>query len=92
MQFSINPETGLPHIYDHNVQEYEVEDVLAEPHEDRPSRENTRQAIGQTWGGRYLRVIYKEDAETGRVLVITAYDLRGNALRAFRSRRRKKGG
>ena len=28
LRFNVNPETGLPHIYDHGVAEYEVQDVL----------------------------------------------------------------
>ena len=31
--------------------------------------------VGQTQGGRYLRVIYVPDPETGSVFVITAYEL-----------------
>jgi hypothetical protein len=55
--FYIDPETLLPHIYNHSVRENEVEDVLRKPGEDRPGKENSRIAIGQTKTGRYLRVI-----------------------------------
>ena len=48
---------SLSHIHNHGVEEHEVEDVLASPGEDRPAQENSRIAIGQTRGGRYLRVI-----------------------------------
>ena len=34
--FYIDPETSLPHIYKHGVDESEVEDVLRSPGEDRP--------------------------------------------------------
>ena len=56
IRFYIDPETSLPHIYSHEVDESEVEEVLIRPGEDRPGREGTRVAIGQTRNGRYLRV------------------------------------
>ena len=34
IRFYRNPETGLPHIYEHDVDEDEVEDVLLNPGED----------------------------------------------------------
>ena len=88
----IDPETRLPHIYNHNVRENEIEDVLRKPGEDRPGKENSRIAIGQTKAGRYLRVIYVPDPEPDSVFVITAYELIGKPLKAYRrrSRRRKK--
>ncbi len=88
----IDPETRLPHIYNHNVKEEEVEDVLRKTGEDRPGKENSRIAIGQTNAGRYLRVIYVPDPEPDSVFVITAYELMGKPLKAYRrrSRRRKK--
>ena len=33
--YYIDPEQGLPHIYNHNISESEVEDVLLRPGEDR---------------------------------------------------------
>jgi hypothetical protein len=90
IRFYIEPETDLPHIYGHQVDEQEVEDVLREPGEDRPGREGARIAIGQTRAGRYLRVIYVPDPEPDSVFVITAYQLTGKPLMAYRRRRRKK--
>jgi len=92
IRFYTDPETRLPHIYKHHVREIEVEDVLRKPGEDRPGKENSRIAIGQTKGGRYLRVIYVPDPEPDSVFVITAYELKGKPLKAYRrrSRRRKK--
>jgi len=46
IRFYIDPETGLPHIYGHAVDEEEVEEVLRVPGEDRPGREGSRVAIG----------------------------------------------
>ena len=89
-RFYIDPETRLPHIYNHGVQEYEVEDVLRKPGEDRPGKENSRIAIGQTNAGRYIRVIYVPDPEPDSVFVITAYELMGKPLKAYRRRSRRR--
>lgn len=90
IRFYNDPETGLPHIYTHNVSENEVEEILASPSEDRQGEEGSRVAIGQTEDGRYFRIIYVPDPEPGSVFVITAYDLRGKALTAYRRRKRKR--
>ena len=90
IRFYIDPEAGLPHIYNHGVNEKEVEDVLRRPSEDRPGREGSRVAIGQTQAGRYLRVIYVPDPEPESVFVITAYELKGKPLTAYRRRRRRR--
>jgi hypothetical protein len=47
-RFYLDPETNLPHIYNHHVTEDEVEDILSRPGEDLPGREGSRVAIGQT--------------------------------------------
>jgi hypothetical protein len=86
-----DPETGEPHIYGHDVDEDEVEDVLDSPLEDRPGRDGARVALGKTRGGRFLRVIYVPDPEPESVFVITAYDLTGKPLVALRRRLRRKG-
>lgn len=91
LRFYLDPETGAPHIYNHGVTEDEVEDVLRTPGEDRPGREGARVALGQTHAGRYLRVIYVPDPQPNSVFVITAYELRGRPLAAYRRRRRRRG-
>jgi len=63
IRYYIDPETKLPHIYGHYVEETEVEEILSSPGEDRQGREGSRVAIGKTAGGRYLRVIYVPDPE-----------------------------
>ena len=78
-------------IYGHTVDEEEVVEVLSSPGEDRPGREGSRIAIGKTGAGRYLRVIYVPDPEPESVFVITAYELRGKPLLAYRRRLRRKG-
>jgi hypothetical protein len=90
IRFYIEKESGLPHIYKHEVREDEVEDVLQKPGEDRPGMENSRIAIGQTREGRYLRVIYVPDPEPDSLFVVTAYELVGKPLKAYRRRRRRK--
>lgn len=91
LRFYRDPMTGLPHIYNHNVVESEVEDVLRNPGEDRPARDGSRVAIGQTQNGRYLRVIYTPDPRPGSAFVITAYELTGKPLAAYKRRQRRRG-
>jgi len=90
VRYYIDPETEQPHIYRHGVAEREVEDVLRRPIEDRPGREGSRVALGQTQAGRYLRVIYVPDPVPDSIFVITAYQLGPKALRALRRRRRRR--
>lgn len=90
VRYYIDRETGLPHIYNHRVEEYEVEDVLLRPGEDRPGEGGARVALGQARTGRHLRVIYVPDPEPESVFVITAYELTGKPLKAYRRRRRRK--
>lgn len=90
IRYYIDSQTELPHIYQHDVAEEDVEAVLIRPGEDRPGRDGSRVAIGKTPGGRYLRVIYVSDPEPDSVFVITAYELRGKPLIAYRRRRRRK--
>ena len=89
IRFCIDPRTGEPHIRNHSVAEAEVEDELREPGEDRPGREGSRIAIGQTEEGRYLKVVYVPDPHPESIFVITAYELRGKPLAAFRRRRKR---
>ena len=76
IRYYIDPETQLPHIYGHDVEEMEVKKVLANPGEDRPGREGSRVAIGKT--------------SSNSVFVVTAYELAGKPLVAYRRRRRRK--
>ena len=91
IRFYDDPETGLPHIYNHGVTEDEVEDILFNPGEDWQGRRKTRNALGQTQGGRYLQVVYVRDPEPDSIFVITAYELTGKPLTAYRRRQRKRG-
>ena len=49
---------------------------------------DARSAVGRTRAGRYVRVIYVP--EPGGVFVITAYELVGKALMAYRRRMRQR--
>jgi hypothetical protein len=90
IRYYIESDSRLPHIYSHGVGEDEVEEVLERPGEDRPGRERSRVAIGQTRVGRYLRVIYVPDADGSGIFVITAFDLRGKPLAAYRRRMKRR--
>jgi uncharacterized DUF497 family protein len=89
IRFNLDAETQQPHIYEHGVTEEEVAQILNKPGEDRPGTEDSRVAIGQTTAGRFLRVIYVRDPVPDSVFVITAYDLRGKPLKAYRRRQRR---
>jgi Domain of unknown function (DUF4258) len=91
IRFYLDPGTGEAHIWGHHVSEAEVEQVLQQPGEDRRGREDSRVAIGQTGAGRVVRVIYMPDEEPDSLFVITAYELVGKPLAAFRRRRRRRG-
>jgi hypothetical protein len=90
IRYYLDPETADPHIYEHNVREHEVEQVLRGPGEDIPGRNGSRIKLGQTGAGRYLQVIYVPDEDPDSVFVVTAYDLQGKAKQAFRRRQRRK--
>lgn len=90
VRYYLDPDTGLPHIYSHGVTEQEVVEVLRGRGEDTRGHRDSRRKIGQTAAGRYLLVIYVPDADPESVFVITAYEPRGKAKRAFRRRQRRK--
>jgi hypothetical protein len=90
IRYYIDPRTADPHIYNHDVSEDEVEQVLEQPGEDRPGEAGSRVAIGQTDEGRYLRVVYVRDLEPDSVFVITAYELEGKPLKAYRRRQKRR--
>ncbi len=90
IRYFIDPATDQPHIYNHDVDESEIEDILERPVEDRAGQGGVRVAIGQSADGRYLRVIYKREPIGQQIVVITAYELTPKQVRAFRRRRRKR--
>jgi hypothetical protein len=90
IRYYLDPETGIPHIHEHGVTEAEVEFILKHRGEDEPCARDSRQALGQTADGRYLRVVYVPDDEGDGVFVVTAYPLAGKQLKAFRRRQRRR--
>jgi Domain of unknown function (DUF4258) len=89
--FHIDPETGEPHIYGHSVTEEEVLQVLAKPGQVVHGRDASDIALGQTEDGRYLKVVYAPRRDGPGVFVVTAHELHGKALRAYRRYRRRMG-
>jgi len=91
LRFYIDARTGVPHIYNHDVNEWEVRDVLDEPMEVRGGDGNSIVVLGRTRNGRYLRVIYRRDERRmDTAFVITAYEPGPKAIRGLRRRRKKK--
>jgi hypothetical protein len=72
IRFYIDPETGLPHIYNHGVSEDEVRQILRKPGSVYRGDRNSRLKAGQTDAGRYIQVVYKPDPAIDSVFVITA--------------------
>lgn len=91
IRFYIDPITKDPHIYKHNIYEKDVIDILNHPGEDRTGKNNSRVAIGQTQSGRYVRVIYVYDSISESIFVITAYEIKGKTLAAYKRRKKKRG-
>jgi hypothetical protein len=90
LRFYIDPGTGEPHIFGHGVTQEEVRQVLARGGDDFQGRRKARIRFGQTLSGRYLKVVYVPDEGRDSVFVITACDLEGKALKAFRRRQRRR--
>lgn len=90
LRFYLDQETGEPHIYEHGVSEVEVHEILESPVDEFGGRGDSRIALGQTATGRYLQVVYVPDPGRRSAFVVTAYDLTGKALAAYRRRRRRK--
>lgn len=84
LRFLLNPATGEPHVRDHQIWEWEAQDILEQFVENVSARDGARAALGQTRNGRWLRVIYRQDPESNELLVITAYEPSNNAIRAAR--------
>lgn len=91
LRFWKDPETQLPHIYDHGVTEEEVRQILSRPVEEMPGDDDSRIRLGQTEAGRYLQVVYVPDEDGDGIFVVTAYDLSPRAKRAYRRRQRRRG-
>jgi hypothetical protein len=86
-RFLIDPDTQLPHIYNHGVEEQEAIDVVERPGLLLHGSGGALMALGQTRAGRYLKVVHRRDTP-GELFIITAFSLTGNALKSYRRRRR----
>jgi hypothetical protein len=89
LKFCIDLDTGQPHILNHGVTETEVRQILARPGLVLKGRKTSRIALGQTVAGRYLKVVFAKRRIGRGVFVVTAYELRGKELSAYRRRRRR---
>jgi hypothetical protein len=90
LRFWIDPETSLPHIFNHGVTEEEVRQVLSRTGEEFPGTDRSRIRLGQTAAGRYLQVVYVPDTVGDGGFVVTAFELTSKAKQAFRRRQRRK--
>ncbi len=90
LRFWTDPEAGLPHIYDHGVDEDEVRQVLARPRLKRRGGRDSLSIMGQTSAGRYLKVVFVPNRDGDGGFVVTAYELRGKRLKAYRRDKRRK--
>jgi len=90
LRFWIDPESGLPHIFDHGISEEEVRQVIARTGEEFPGRDRSRIRLGQTETGRYLQVVYVPDDVGDGAFVVTAFDMTPKAKHAYRRRQRRR--
>lgn len=74
------------HLGDHGFTPQEIEALFTEKVVVRVTRDGRRIALGQTIGGRYLKVIY-EKKENGIIRVITAYDMKPAEKRHYKSKK-----
>ena len=90
LRFWLDPETDLPHIFNHGVTEEEVRQILHRRGEEFPGSDRSRIRLGQTEAGRYLEVVYVPDEEGDGAFVVTAFDMSPRAKRAYRRRQRRR--
>jgi hypothetical protein len=89
IRFHLDP-SGEPHIWNHNVSEAEVVDVLVDPLESIKGRGTSVIAIGRTRTGRYLKVIFSRDDVGDGIFIVTAVDVSPRQIRALRKRLRRR--
>lgn len=91
VRFYIDPETMQPHIEGHHVTEQEALDVLRKPLEETRGTRSRVISVGQSRGGRYLRVISSPDESGDGIFVIMAFDLPARQILALKRRLRRRG-
>ena len=87
--FNIDVASGRAHIEKHGVSEQEIEECYPRLLDVAKSGEVTI-GIGRTFSGRILKIIFKQES-VDSIFVITAYELTGKPLAAFRRRQRGRG-
>lgn len=65
VRYFIDESTRQPHIYRHDVEEQEIEDVLTRPMEDRAGRDGSRVALGPNGSGPVLAGHLRPRSGTG---------------------------
>lgn len=63
IRFLIDPDTELPHIYNHGVREEEAIDVIDRPGLLVDGENAALLALGQTKAGRYMKVVYRRQGD-----------------------------
>ena len=53
LRFYIDPETGVAHIYRHDMSESDAEEVVANAREDRPGRDGARSRSAELYPAGY---------------------------------------
>jgi uncharacterized protein len=79
-------EDNIEHIANHGVEPYEAEEVVDDSSRLLKAGQDRYAAYGQTFGGRYLLVVFAVKSEN-RIRVITARDLTTAEKRQLRRRR-----
>ena len=72
IRYFIDAETGLPHIYRHDVTEADVDDILRRPIEDRPGELARLSPWCEPKRDGILRIVFVPDPKPDSVFVITA--------------------
>ena len=88
--FYIDPETGAPHIYNHDIDENEIAEVLRNPGEDRAGHGGARVASVKPAAAVICELFMLRLPQPDTIFVITAYELQGKPLTAYRRRRRRR--
>ena len=89
IEFYVEPD-GTVHIHRHAVSEDDVAEVLDNKPETRKEADGSQIALGMTLDGRFLRVVYLPNQESGTIFVITAFEPGRTTKRGWRRRQRRK--
>ena len=76
---------SIEHIWSHQVEPNEVEEILEGQHLFQRGRRNSYYGLGQTRGGRYLFVVLLKKS-SGNFRVVTAREMTKTEQRQFKSK------